>query len=105
MLKQAHFKLYDAFLDTKQIVPGDQINRLFVIAANEGNLPFCKLLFCQGADINHSSPGDSPLVAAISSGEFKTVKWLVMNGADINQVDHGMTPLFWAIEACSDVSS
>lgn len=76
-----------------------RIDREFVLAASEGNVPRVRALLEQGADVNFRLPdnGTTALIAAARNGHLPVVEVLLTAGANINEVDHDVgSALYWA---------
>ena len=77
-------------------------------AAFHGHLEVIKLLFENGANINHQDDDQfTPLILAAYEGHLKVVKWLLRNGADALIVDKFGDTALESAEICghSDVTS
>jgi ankyrin repeat protein len=86
------------------VVKGINPNWLYVCnlplssAARRGNVPMCRLLLRNGADINGQDSTESTAVyTAAFFSQFEVVRYLCCRGADANHVKKGSTPLHAAI--------
>jgi len=61
------------------------------------DLRIAELLRTHGANIDHQSRGETPLLRTVKARRLKLLKWLIDNGADINFQDpHGFSALHYA---------
>ncbi len=78
----------------------DQLNESLALAARNSYLDIVEFLLLNGADINSTTSGSTPLtIAAETNGAYNLniVKFLINKGADINkQGIYGWTPLMSA---------
>ena len=77
------------FIDTKKIS--------LYVAADKGDIVFCKLLLCDGAIVDSAGTRKrTPLYAAASRGHIDVCKLLLNFGASVNKVDHSNRTALWA---------
>ncbi len=81
-----------------------ELNAKLIHAAMDGNLAGVYAALKEGADINATNYGRTPLICASTSGHWEVAKLLIEKGADVNakstdgwaKSTDGWTALYWA---------
>lgn len=86
-------------------IPAKVLTNALCYSAGNSNLPSCRVLLNNGADVNGVGlNGSAPLSIAAGNLDVEIVNFLLQHGADVNTRDDiGRTPLLSAILAFGDV--
>jgi ankyrin repeat protein len=87
--------LLDAGADVNIVDPVKQSP--LMLAAQSGNLAYCKALLDKGANLNKRDiEGKTALYMAIFEGHDDIATLLIGNNASLERLTNGYTPLHWA---------